>query len=114
MLGVFAFWLLGMGVYLFPRLVGAAAWYSNRLNSWHYWLTTIGTFVMFLDLLVAGVVQGTLWGDLAPWEASLVASVPYWLLRSISGTAIAVGQFMFFYNCYMTWKVRPAAAAATA
>jgi cytochrome c oxidase cbb3-type subunit 1 len=104
MLGVFAFWLLGMMVYLFPRVLGVEAWYSNVLNAWHYWLTAIGTMVMFLDLLVAGVVQGYLWRDLAPWEASLVASMPFWLVRTVSGGAIVVAQFLFIYNVYMTWR----------
>lgn len=107
MMGVFGFWLLGMMVYLFPRLVGAPAWYSAAANSWHYWLTMLGTLVMFLDLLVAGVVQGYLWKELAPWEQSLIASVPFWLVRTVSGTAIIIGQFMFFWNAWMTWRTAP-------
>jgi cytochrome c oxidase cbb3-type subunit 1 len=104
MFGVFGFWLLGITLYLWPRLVRADGWYSDALNAWHFWLTSLGTLVMFLDLLVAGLVQGTLWRDLAPWETSLTASVPYWLLRTISGTGIIVGQFLFFYNAYKTWQ----------
>lgn len=123
MFGVFGFWLLGMTVYLWPRILGVTGWHSDVLNSWHYWLTAFGTLIMFLDLLVAGLVQGYLWRNLAPWEESLTASVPFWLLRSISGTMIIVGQFLFFWNCYRTWRMksvrsgtspaRPSAALAT-
>jgi len=105
MFGVFGFWLLGSILYLFPRLIGARRWYSDKLNSWHYWLSALGTLVMFTDLLVAGLVQGTLWRDLAPWEESVMASRPYWILRSFSGAAIIVGQACFFWNCYKTWQM---------
>ncbi|HKQ49972.1 MAG TPA: cbb3-type cytochrome c oxidase subunit I [Phycisphaerae bacterium] len=110
MFGVFGFWLLGMMVYLIPRVSGRA-WYSNAINSWHYWLTMFGTLIMFLDLLVAGLVQGFMWRDLAPWEDTLVASMPFWLVRTISGTMILIGQFMFFYNVWMTLR-RPAPSHA--
>lgn len=106
MLGVFGFWLLGIMVHLLPRVMGAGRWYSNTANSWHYWLSAFGTLIMFLDLLVAGLVQGFLWRDLSPWEDSLVASMPFWLLRTISGGMIVVGQFMFFWNAWMTWRHR--------
>src|SRR5262249_8943239 len=109
----FGFWLLGMTVYLFPRLLNVSGWYSAALNSWHYWLTALGTLIMFLDLLVAGVVQGYLWRDLAPWEASLVASMRFWLLRSISATMIIIGQFLFFYNAYKTWRLARRAPASS-
>ncbi len=112
MFGVFGFWLLGMTVHLFPRVSGAGRWHSNVLNSWHYWLTALGTLIMFLDLLVAGLVQGFMWRDLAPWEETLVASAPFWLLRTISGAMIVVGQFLFFYNVWKTWQMRAPAAAA--
>jgi hypothetical protein len=84
MFGVFGFWLLGITTYLWPKVTGRA-WWSQRLNHWHYWLTTAGMVVMFLDLLVAGVVQGFQWRSLAPWEESLIASVPFWLIRTFSG-----------------------------
>lgn len=111
MFGVFGFWLLGMMVYLFPRLLNVPGWYSDVLNSWHFWLTALGTLIMFLDLLVAGLVQGYLWRDLAPWQASLMASVPFWLVRSFSGTMILIGQFLFMFNAYKTWRMAAGAAA---
>lgn len=111
MLGVFGFWLLGIILYLWPRLVGSNAWYSDVLNSWHYWLTMLGTLIMFLDLLVAGLIQGYLWRDLSPWEDSLRASMPFWLVRTFSGVMITVGQFMFFWNCYKSWRLGAPAGA---
>jgi cytochrome c oxidase cbb3-type subunit 1 len=101
MFGVFGFWILGAITYLWSRVVGRP-WWSDRLNNWNYWLSTVGIVVMFLDLLVAGVVQGYLWQNLAPWERSLTASQPFWHLRTIAGTAIVVGQMLQAYNLWMT------------
>lgn len=110
MFGVFSFWIIGMVEYLWPKLVGKT-WYSSKLNAWNYWLSTIGLFVMFIDLMVAGVMQGYLWMNLAPWEQSLIASMTFWHIRSVAGTAIIAGQMLQAYNMWMTAR-GPAAAAA--
>jgi cytochrome c oxidase cbb3-type subunit 1 len=102
MFGVFGFWLLGFIIQVLPRVCGVAAWYSRRLNEWHFWITAISMLVMFFDLTIAGLVQGYQWRDLAPWEASIKASAPFWLVRTISGTAMLVAQLMFTYNIVMT------------
>jgi len=101
MFGVFGFWIFGMNNYLWPRLTGNE-WYSRRLNEWHYWLSVVSLWVMVIDLTAAGLVQGFLWKSLALWEESLTASVPFWLIRSISGTGILVAQFILFYNMVRT------------
>jgi cytochrome c oxidase cbb3-type subunit 1 len=110
MFGVFSFWIIGMVEYLWPKLVGKA-WYSSKLNAWNYWLSTIGLFVMFIDLMVAGVMQGYLWMNLAPWEQSLIASMAFWHIRSVAGTAIIAGQLLLAYNMWMTAR-GPAAVGA--
>lgn len=101
MFGVFSFWIVGMIVYLWPKLVGAP-WYSDKLNGWVYWIATIGLFVMFIDLTIAGVVQGYLWQNLAPWERSITASMPFWHIRSLAGLAILVAFMLKAYNMWMT------------
>lgn len=101
MFGVFGFWVFGMNHYLWPRLTGNE-WYSKSLNEWHYWLSVGSLWVMVLDLTAAGLVQGFLWRALAPWEDSLQASVPFWLIRSISGVGIIAGQVLLIYNMWKT------------
>jgi len=101
MFGVFGFWLIGMVVYLWPKLVGRA-WWSDALNSWNYWLSTLGLIIMFIDLLAAGLVQGYLWQSLAPWEVSIIASEPFWYTRAIAGIMIVTGQILMGYNMWMT------------
>ncbi|MHC5109986.1 MAG: cbb3-type cytochrome c oxidase subunit I [Planctomycetota bacterium] len=113
MFGVFGFWILGMMVHLFPRLLGASGWYSKNLNAWHFWLSGIGMLIMFFDLVAAGLIQGFMWRDLVQWEQTLVASKPFWSLRAIAGTGIIVGQFLFAYNVLMTAiRKGPAPSAA--
>jgi cytochrome c oxidase cbb3-type subunit 1 len=113
MFGVFGSWCIGMLVLLWPKLVGRP-WWSEKLNAWNYWLTTLGVLVMFLDLLVAGVVQGYLWMNLAPWERGLTASAPFWHIRSVAGLMIVSGQLLQAYNMWMTARssvVAPAPAS---
>jgi len=111
MFGVFGFWILGMMTHLLPRLLGASGWYRPQWNAWHFWLTGIGMLVMFLDLVFAGLVQGFLWRELALWEASIRASMPFWNVRLWSGVAILVGQVLFLMNLLMTAVQRPATAS---
>ena len=117
MFGVFGFWMLGLLVYLMPRLLKKSGWYSDALNEWHYWITALAMVAMFFDLTIAGLVQGYMWRDLAAWEETVRASMPYWLVRAVAGTAMIVAQFLFAYNLLMTiWssKVRAADVAPSA
>lgn len=100
--GAFGFWIMGMMTHLFPRLLGADGWYNPKWNVWHFRLSGIGMFVMFLDLIIAGLVQGFLWNQLAPWDESVTTSAPFWLVRTASGVAIIVGQFFLIFNILMT------------
>jgi cytochrome c oxidase cbb3-type subunit 1 len=101
MFGVFGFWMLGMTIYLWPRVTGRE-WWSPRALSWHFWVTSLGMLVMFLDLMVAGLLQGFLWRGLAPWEESIVYSVPFWIVRSVAGTAMILVQFLLAWNMWKT------------
>ena len=101
MLGVFAFWILGIVTWLWPRLTGHE-WHSRRLNQWHYWLTMIGLLIMFTDLLAAGVVHGWMLDSLAPWMDIVEAMKPYWAVRTFSGGMILVGQLLFTWNLWKT------------
>jgi cbb3-type cytochrome oxidase subunit 1 len=65
---------------------------------------------MFLDLTAAGVVEGFMWRDLAQWEKSIIAAMPFWHLRTIAGTMIVTGQLMQAYNLWATGRL-PATAS---
>jgi len=100
MFGVFGFWVLGMIHFLWPKLTGNP-WYSTRLNTWSYWLSVIGIVIMFVTLVGAGLMQGYMWRELAPWEASVTSSVPFWWVRTFSGSMIILGVSLFALN--MLW-----------
>lgn len=59
---------------------------------------------MALDLDIAGLVQGEMWRSLSPFIDSVLASKPYWWIRTFSGVAITVGFVLFLVNMIMTWK----------
>lgn len=101
MLGVFGFWLLGVVTHLWPRVTNRE-WWSLRLNVWHYWLTVVGTVIMFTDLTIAGLVQGFSWKSLQIWEESIIASMPFWMIRAFAGSLIVLGQILWAYNLYKT------------
>ena len=101
MFGVFSQWLFGIMTYLFPRLLGRQ-WYSRKLCEWHYWLSAVGVFVMFLDLGLVGVLQGYFWSSLQPWEASTTGSYPFWVVRVFAGLAMFSGLICFIFNLWKT------------
>lgn len=109
MFGVFSFWIFGMIIYLWPKLVHAA-WWSDRLNNLVYWMMVLGLAAMFIDLTIAGVVQGYLWQNLAPWERSLTASQPFWHVRTMAGVDIVAAAMLQAYNMWMTARSRSAAS----
>jgi len=113
MVGVFGFWIFGITIHLWPKLVNRTSWWSDRLNSYHYWTTTIALVVMFLDLTLAGVVQGFSWAGLEIWEHSLISSFPFWYVRMLAGVAIVTGFVLFVFNMYMTAR-QPAGEARLA
>lgn len=112
MFGVFGFWIFGMIEYLWPRVTGSE-WHSRRASEWSFWLMTVGIVIMSLALIMGGLVQGFLWSDLAPFERSITASIPFWMSRAFAGILIIVGAIIMAHNMWMTArKRRPAVAAA--
>jgi cytochrome c oxidase cbb3-type subunit 1 len=101
MLGVFAFWIMGMITWLWPRLTGNE-WHDRRLNGWHFWLTSIGLTIMFVDLTAAGLVHGFMFKSLAHWMDIVRALLPFWGVRTFAGGMILTGQFIWAWNLYKT------------
>jgi cytochrome c oxidase cbb3-type subunit 1 len=111
MFGVFTMWIMGAMTYLFPRLLNRP-WYSMKALEWHYWLSTLGIFVMASDLILLGLFQGWSWAALEPWDASVDISFPFWVLRVIAGLAMFGGLLVFLWNIYKTWTAVPEQATA--
>lgn len=101
MFGTFGFWIFAWTYHLIPKLTGKKI-YSSSLASWHFWLSTAGILLMAVDLAIAGLVQGQMWRSLVPFVDSIKASMPYWWIRTFSGTAIIMGVGCYFWNMYKT------------
>ena len=54
---------------------------------------------MVIDLTAAGLVQGYQWAGLSHWGESVIASMPFWWVRTVAGLLIIAGQVLFFYAC---------------
>jgi len=112
MFGVFGFWIFGMFVELWPRAL-ERPWATPRALTAHYWLTLAGLSLMVVDLTAAGVVQGFSWGALSHWADSVLASMPFWWVRTFAGLLIVGGQGLLFYALWATARrprVHPAEA----
>ncbi len=101
MFGVFGLWIKGFITHLWPRLT-RRSWYSVRWLDWHFWLVALGMGIMFVDLTIGGLVQGFSWASLSPWEDSVVWSIPFWGVRTISGFMIIAGTAMWVLNLWLT------------
>jgi cytochrome c oxidase cbb3-type subunit 1 len=111
---VFAIWAMAAVYLLVPRVTGRELW-STRLAGWHYWLEIFGFTTMFAMLSISGLVQGAMQQDADTQFIDTVQAVkPYWLMRTLGGTAMDVGLALFVVNIALTVKrgrrVRPAGA----
>ncbi|RMG20194.1 MAG: cytochrome oxidase [Deltaproteobacteria bacterium] len=101
--GVFSFWIFAWIYYLWPRLTGRPL-FSRALAEWHFWLSTIGLWLMWVVLGIAGLQQGYMWKAMVPFVDTMVAIKPYWFVRLLSGLLIFVGQVMFVLNLLLSLR----------
>lgn len=101
MFGVFGFWVIGISVYLWPRVTGKE-WYSRNLLAWHFWLNAVGIFTMFGTLMVSGLISGYAQRNLVPWMQMVNDNHAFWIIRTAAGLAIIAGLVLHFYNMLMT------------
>jgi cytochrome c oxidase cbb3-type subunit I len=101
MFGVFGFWIMGLFVELWPRAVGRP-WQNPSLLTMHYWGTFIGLTLMVIDLTAAGLVQGYSWISMSHWAESVLASMPFWWVRTVAGLIIVGAQGLFIWELWAT------------
>ena len=93
MLGFASFVTLGGIAHMWERTRGCR--YHPGYMNLAYWLILGGLTIMFVDLTVAGLLQGKLWNSGAAWMEAVRASHTYWLVRAASAVPILLGFAAF-------------------
>jgi cytochrome c oxidase cbb3-type subunit I len=92
--------MFGAIYFVMPR-VTEREWPYPRLITLHFWLAAIGVGVYVVSLTVGGLLQGLALLDSArPFMDSLTVSVPYLTGRSVGGTLMTLGHFIFAYHFF--------------
>ncbi len=99
--GAMILWVVGGLYYVWPRLVGRQLW-SDRLASWHLWLTVTGFSAMILGLTAQGFIQGSMLEHGADFVDSVKAMQPWWVARTVVGTMMDLALGLMAYNFYKT------------
>jgi cytochrome c oxidase cbb3-type subunit 1 len=112
-LGMYAFvtmMMFGAIYYIVPRLTGRE-WPSARAIKAHFWLCGLGVIFYWVGLSIGGLKQGlALLDDSVPFIATVKLTIPYLELRSVAGTMMTLGHFIFAWSL---WRVLAGHTPAT-
>ncbi len=112
--GTFVVWAVGSAYYVWPRVTGRQLW-SDKLASWHLWLTVGGFTVMAVGLTAQGFVQGSMLEYGANFVDTVKEMKPWWVARTLGGVAMDVALLLMVINFYKTAaEGRPFEEGATA
>jgi cytochrome c oxidase cbb3-type subunit 1 len=85
----------GATYFLMPRVTGVE-WPWRRLVDVHFALVAFGFAIYFVTLTIGGVVQGMAMLDAEqPFMASVAAAAPWLWGRTLGGTLMTLGHFVF-------------------
>jgi cytochrome c oxidase cbb3-type subunit 1 len=99
--GAMVVWAIAGLYYVWPRVTGRELW-SNRLASWHLWLTITGFTLMAVVLTAMGFVQGSMLEYGANFVDTVKELKPWWVVRSVSGLTMDIGLLLMLLNFYKT------------
>ncbi|MBI1759080.1 MAG: cbb3-type cytochrome c oxidase subunit I [Actinobacteria bacterium] len=88
MAGFATFIIIGGILHAWPRIAGRP--FHARYAHWAFWVATIALVTMVGDLTIVGMQQAGMWISGASWIDSVVASRSAWMIRTVSGTFLAV------------------------
>lgn len=107
-LGWVGFMIIAAVYHMTPRLFKREI-YSKKLIDAQFWIMTIGIILYFSSMWIAGITQGMMWRDTDAYGVlsyqfidTVVALMPYYVIRGIGGAMYFVGFVMFVYNILMT------------
>lgn len=102
MYGFVAFLAWGALYGLLPRITGHHARAAGIAI--HFWLAFVGGSIYVLSISAAGVLQGMSWVAGESFIASVEASAPMWLWRTVGGLLMVASHIVFAINL---WAMRP-------
>jgi cytochrome c oxidase cbb3-type subunit I/II len=102
--GAFVLYAVGSAYYVWPRVTGRALW-SDRLASWHLWLTIVGFTVMAVGLTAQGFVQGSMLEHGTNFVDTVKVMQPWWVVRTLGGATMDVALLLMVINFYKTAAV---------
>ncbi len=99
--GTFIMWAVGSAYYVWPRVTGRQLW-SDKLASWHLWLTIGGFTVMAVGLTAQGFVQGSMLEYGANFVDTVKQMQSWWVARTLGGVVMDLALLLMFINFYKT------------
>lgn len=99
--GAMVVWTISGLYYIWPRVTGRQLW-SDRLASWHLWLTITGFSLMAVVLTAMGFVQGSMLEYGVNFVDTVRELKPWWAARSLSGLTMDIGIALMVINFYRT------------
>jgi len=99
--GAMVVWTIGGLYYIWPRVIGRQLW-SDRLASWHLWLTITGFTVMAVVLAAMGFIQGSMLEYGVNFVDTVKEMKPWWAVRSLAGLTMDIGFVLLVINFYKT------------
>ncbi|MFD2264988.1 cytochrome-c oxidase, cbb3-type subunit I [Lacibacterium aquatile] len=110
-LGWNAFVSFGAIYYLVPHLWRKQLW-SQRLVSWHFWLSTLGIVFYITSMWVSGIMQGLMWRAYDTFgflQYSFIETVqamhPFYIVRALGGVLFLTGMLLMVWNICKTIRV---------
>lgn len=96
--GFFAFVMFGSFYFIMPRVTGRE-WPYRRAITAHFWLVFLGFIVYFWPLTIGGWLQGLAMQDPdRPFMDSVLITQPYLVARSVGGSLMTLGHFIFIVH----------------
>lgn len=108
-LGWNGFITFGMIYWLLPKLWKREV-YSQKLMTFHFWVSTIGIVLYITSMWTAGVTQGLMWrafnsdGTLVypDFVETVTKLIPFYWIRALGGILYLGGMAVMLFNVFMT------------
>lgn len=110
-LGWVAYISFGAIYFLIPVLWKRKRLYSDKLVTFHFWISSVGIVLYITAMWVSGILQGLMWraydslGFLQySFSETVDAMHPFYLIRALGGLLFVIGALVMAYNVWRSIK----------